>query len=114
MRASRKERKRVPWNVMWHLHKDKLQKPLNFLKIGHHGSVNATPWNDAEDGRETEPSTILEAILPPQRAHAAKAMASTLRKNYQSIPSSALLLEIGKASRTPSSTRTPSLSAASS
>ena len=89
-------KKNASWNVMWHLHKDKLQKPLNFLKIGHHGSVNATPWNDAEDGRETEPSTILEAILPPQRAHAAKAIASTLRKNYQSIPSSALLVEIGK------------------
>ncbi|QOZ51550.1 MBL fold metallo-hydrolase [Bradyrhizobium sp. CCBAU 53338] len=89
-------KKNASWNVMWHLHKDKLQGPLDFLKIGHHGSVNATPWNDAEDGRETEPSTILEAILPTQRAHAAKAIASTLRKNYQSIPSSALLVEIGK------------------
>jgi hypothetical protein len=81
---------------MWHLHKGKLQEPLDFLKIGHHGSINATPWNDAEDGKVTEPSTILDAILPVQRARLAKAVASTLRKNYQSIPSAALLVEIGK------------------
>lgn len=89
-------KKNASWNVMWHLRKDKLQEPLDFLKIGHHGSINATPWNDAEDGKTTEPSTILDAILPVQRAHSAKAVASTLRKNYQSIPSAALLVEIGK------------------
>ncbi|MGY2932035.1 hypothetical protein ACVWZ6_001637 [Bradyrhizobium sp. GM6.1] len=89
-------KKNASWNVMWHLRKAKLQQPLDFLKIGHHGSINATPWNDAEDGKVTEPSTILDAILPIQRAHAAKAVASTLRKNYQSIPSAALLVEIGK------------------
>ncbi|MFB6418584.1 MBL fold metallo-hydrolase [Bradyrhizobium tunisiense] len=89
-------KKNASWNVMWHLHKDKLERPIDFLKIGHHGSVNATPWNDAEDGRETEPSAILDAILPVQRSHAAQAIASTLRKNYQSIPSAALLVEIGK------------------
>jgi metallo-beta-lactamase superfamily protein len=89
-------KKNASWNVMWHLHKDKLQEPLDFLKIGHHGSINATPWNDAEDGRQTEPSSILDSILPIDRSHVAKAIASTLRKNYQSIPSSALLVEIGK------------------
>src|SRR4029077_19241146 len=89
-------KKNASWNVMWHLQKDKLQEPLDFLKIGHHGSINATPWNDAEDGNVTEPSTILDSILPVQRARAAKAVASTLRKNYQSIPNAALLVEIGK------------------
>jgi Metallo-beta-lactamase superfamily len=89
-------KKNASWNVMWHLHKDELKVPLDFLKIGHHGSINATPWNDAEDGKQTEPSSILDAILPVQRSHAAKAIASTLRKNYQSIPSAALLVEIGK------------------
>jgi hypothetical protein len=91
-------KKNSSWNVMWNLHGKKLAKPLDFLKIGHHGSINATPWNDAEDGEETEPSRILDAILPAtrERASEAKAIASTLRKNYQSIPSSALLVEIGK------------------
>lgn len=92
----RDKKKNASWNVMWHLHKDRLGKPLDFLKIGHHGSINATPWNDAEDGRQTEASTILDAILPVSRADKAKAVASTKRKNYESIPSAALLVEIGK------------------
>ena len=89
-------KKNASWNVMWHRRNEQLRQPLDFLKIGHHGSINATPWNDAEDGKTTEPSTILDAILPVERAHSAKAVASTLRKNYQSIPSAALLVEIGK------------------
>lgn len=88
------------WNVMWRLHKEHLNAPVDFLKIGHHGSVNATPWNDAEDGEETEPSTILDAILPLQREDGrpkAKAIVSTFRGNtFPSIPSSPLLVEIGK------------------
>ena len=32
------------WNVMWEKHrKTHLKAPLDFLKIGHHGSINATP-----------------------------------------------------------------------
>jgi hypothetical protein len=86
------------WNVMWHERKAKLDAPIRFLKIGHHGSENATPWNDVEDGAVTEPSTILDAILPiPRRGIAkAKAVVSTKRKTYETIPRAALLVEIGK------------------
>ena len=87
------------WNVMWHERKSRLNAPIDFLKIGHHGSVNATPWNDKEDGQVTEPSTILDAILPVPASGAtatAKAVVSTMRKNYQTIPRSALLVELGK------------------
>jgi len=87
------------WNVMWHERKDLLNQPIDFLKIGHHGSENATPWNDQEDGQVTEPSTILDAILPLPAAGAsatAKAVVSTKRKNYATIPRSALLVELGK------------------
>ena len=87
------------WNVMWQKRKAKLNKPIHFLKIGHHGSENATPWNDLEDGQVTEPSTILDAILPrpaPGAKPAAKAVVSTMRKNYETIPRSALLAELGK------------------
>ena len=87
------------WNVMWHERKDKLNAPIDFLKVGHHGSENATPWNDLEDGTVTEPSTILDAILPLPAGGAdpvAKAVVSTRRKNYKTIPRSALLVEIGK------------------
>lgn len=87
------------WNVMWHKRKTRLQDPIDFLKIGHHGSENATPWNDQEDGAVTEPGTILDAILPLPSGGAtptARAVVSTRRKNYQTIPRSALLAEIGK------------------
>ena len=66
------------WNVMWHERKNKLDSPIDFLKIGHHGSENATPWS--EDGTVTEPSTILDSILPIPPAGAppkAKAVVST-------------------------------------
>jgi hypothetical protein len=87
------------WNVMWHERKSRLNDGIDFLKIGHHGSENATPWNDEEDGTSTEPSTILDAILPVPAGNAqpgAKAVVSTRRKNYETIPRSALLVEIGR------------------
>jgi len=87
------------WNVMWHKRKASLKGGIDFLKIGHHGSENSTPWNDQEDGQETEPGKILDAILPIPAAGSkatAKAVVSTMRKNYQTIPRSALLVEIGK------------------
>ncbi|MGJ5176527.1 MBL fold metallo-hydrolase [Bradyrhizobium oligotrophicum] len=92
----REGKKNASWNVMWAKRKDKLAKPIDFLKVGHHGSINATPWNDAEDGKETEPSMILDSILPTSRSHLAQAIVSTLRKKYQPIPSAALLSELGR------------------
>jgi hypothetical protein len=79
--------------------KAKLNAGVHFLKIGHHGSENATPWNDLEDGTVTEPSTILDAILPFPAGNAkpaAKAVVSTKRKNYETFPRSALLAELGR------------------
>jgi Metallo-beta-lactamase superfamily len=84
------------WNVMWAKRKASLKDGIHFLKIGHHGSENATPWNDREDGTMTEPSTILDAILPVSGKKKAKALVSTKRKNYETIPRSALLAEIGR------------------
>jgi hypothetical protein len=87
------------WNVMWKRRKTRLNAPIHFLKIGHHGSENATPWNDQQDGAVTEPGTILEAILPLPAGHAtpaAAAVVSTKRKNYETIPRSALLVELGR------------------
>lgn len=87
------------WNVMWHERKNKLDTPIDFLKIGHHGSENATPWNDKEDGAVTEASTILDAILPLPAAGAqptAQAVASTKRSKYDPIPRGALMVEIGR------------------
>ena len=83
------------WNVMWNLRKDKLKGPLAFYKIGHHGSVNATPWR-IPGATAVEPLAILDAILPVQSKAAAKAIVSTRRGNYETIPRTDLLAEIGK------------------
>jgi len=85
------------WNTMWKMRKELLNKPIDFLKIGHHGSTNATPWLDGSES-ETEPSQILDAILPiPANGRPkAKAVVSTARKNYQTIPASELLVDIGQ------------------
>ena len=85
------------WNTMWNKRKELLNKPLDFLKIGHHGSENATPWLDGSE-TATEPSQILDAILPipAHGAAKAKAVVSTARKNYKTIPKSEMLVVLGE------------------
>lgn len=39
----REKKGNCSWNVMWNKRRGKLAGPLSFLKIGHHGSINATP-----------------------------------------------------------------------
>jgi hypothetical protein len=87
------------WNVMWHERKALLNKPIHFLKIGHHGSENSTPWSDEDDEDLAEPAKILDSILPLPTGTAkpkARAVVSTMRKNYKTIPRSALLQELGR------------------
>ncbi|WP_454659091.1 MBL fold metallo-hydrolase [Bosea beijingensis] len=82
------------WNVMWHARKNEFETPIDFLKIGHHGSENATPW-----GADAEPRAILDAILPKPVGSAkpvAKAVASTQRGRYETIPRGELLAELGQ------------------
>jgi hypothetical protein len=86
------------WNVMWKKRKALLGKPVDFLKIGHHGSENATPW-DMGKGTVTEASEILDAILPlPKggRAPTARAVVSTERGKYRTIPRALLMTEIAR------------------
>lgn len=85
------------WNVMWSQRKEALSAPVDFLKIGHHGSENATPWN--QTGTLSEPPAILDSILPlplPNGTPSAVAVVSTERSKYPTIPSGSLLLEIGR------------------
>lgn len=88
------------WNVMWHEQNEKLAKPVDFLKIGHHGSINSTPWGgEGDDQEHSEPAAILNSILPLPAEDAkltAQAVVSTLRKNFKTIPDSLLLTEIGR------------------
>jgi L-ascorbate metabolism protein UlaG (beta-lactamase superfamily) len=83
------------WNVMWNLRKKQLGGALAFLKIGHHGSVNATPWGQTPAASKGEPLAILDAILPAASKAKAKAVVSTHRGNYPTIPRTDLLAEIG-------------------
>jgi hypothetical protein len=84
------------WNVMWNLRKKQINGPLAFYKIGHHGSVNATPWGMTQAASKGEPLAILDAILPVKSKAKAKAIVSTHRGNYPTIPRTDLLAEIGK------------------
>ena len=86
------------WNVMWKERKPLLSKPLDFLKIGHHGSQNATPWNRHADENH-EINQIFDAILPlpgENEEPTAKCVVSTKRKQYDTIPDAELLTELGK------------------
>ncbi|MGB5987493.1 MAG: hypothetical protein WBG37_19465 [Desulfobacterales bacterium] len=86
------------WNVMWAMHKDELSNPMDFLKVGHHGSENATPWAPKEEDKPEHPiNQVLYAMLPLDRKDQALAVVSTERGNrYPSIPSGELLMELAK------------------
>ncbi len=94
----REGRKNGSWNVMWRERKKWLNKPLDFLKIGHHGSHNATPWN-RDAGANHEVNKIFNAILPRPpggKKPTAKCVVSTKRKQYDTIPDAELLTEIAQ------------------
>jgi beta-lactamase superfamily II metal-dependent hydrolase len=87
------------WNVMWNKRRDLIGGSIDFLKIGHHGSENATPWKDSATGSRTEAADILDAILPlpsDGKAPTAQAVVSTERGKYKPIPRCALLSELGR------------------
>lgn len=86
------------WNVMWKKRNNYLKTAVDFLKVGHHGSHNSTPWNRDTDSND-EVNKILDAILPmPKNGEKPKAQAivSTKRTKYDTIPDAELLVEIGK------------------
>ncbi|MEM7588516.1 MAG: metallohydrolase, partial [Acidobacteriota bacterium] len=91
-------KKNGSWNVMWHERKELLNQKIDFLKVGHHGSHNATPWN-RHAGPEHEVNQIFDAILPlPESGEepSAQCVVSTKRKQYDTIPDAELLAEIGR------------------
>ena len=94
----REGKKNGSWNVMWHQRRALLDKPIDFLKVGHHGSHNATPWN-RHAGADQEVNQIFDAILPlPANGEepTAQCVVSTKRKQYDTIPDAELLTELAK------------------
>jgi beta-lactamase superfamily II metal-dependent hydrolase len=92
------------WNVMWEKYREShLAKPVDFLKIGHHGSINATP-PPAEELRKSKRSEgsvydILDTILPVPKKDAkptAQAVVSTEREFYNPIPECKLLVDLAR------------------
>jgi len=89
------------WNVMWLERKEALSQPLDFLKIGHHGSENATPWKPPhpQTGEEHPINQILNHLLPiPESGHSPRglAVASTERTSrWPTIPDPELMVELG-------------------
>ena len=97
-REYKEGRRNGSWNVMWNLHNNQLGAPIDFLKVGHHGSFNATPW-DPDDADDAEVNQILNAILPLPKGNkkpTAKCVVSTKRKQYETIPDAKLLTELAK------------------
>jgi beta-lactamase superfamily II metal-dependent hydrolase len=89
------------WNVMWEKHRARLGQPLDFLKIGHHGSINATPPARLAGAPPAAGSVraILDVIMPlptAGRKPTAQAIVSTERSFYQTIPDCALLVELAR------------------
>ena len=94
----KKGNKNGSWNVMWNERRELLDAPVDFLKIGHHGSHNATPWNRHKDEDDVV-NMIFDAILPVPadgETPTAQCVVSTKRKQYKTIPDGELLVEIGK------------------
>jgi len=93
------------WNVMWEKHKEGLlQRPVDFLKIGHHGSINATPPpRDESPAAKKAPKggvyDILDAILPVAKAGTtpkAQAIISTEREFYKPIPECKVMVDVAR------------------
>ena len=70
-----------------------LKAPLAFLKVGHHGSHNATPFKPAG---QPQPE-VLDNLLPMERHdEAVTAVSVTPHGSYDNIPLDALLAELGR------------------
>ncbi len=97
------------WNVMWHKYREThLKEPVDFLKIGHHGSVNATPpvaelkpkpKKDSDDLGDASIYKMLDTLLPvpkPGKKPAAQAIVSTEREFYNPIPECGVLVDLAR------------------
>ena len=95
---------------MWENHrKTHLKDPIDFLKVGHHGSINATPPPVEHRPASKQPVadgvySILDTILPVPKSGAtttAQALVSTEREFYDPIPDCKVLVNLaGRVSNT--------------
>lgn len=93
-KSVKKGRRNGCWDVMLMMDENKghLSKPLDFLKVGHHGSVNGTPFVDKEDAEQS----ILDKMLP--KGGKAQVVVSTLAGKHgeqKEVPYHSLMKELG-------------------
>jgi len=90
------------WNAMWKRHESLLNRPLDLLKVGHHGSQNATPWSADDAGDPV--NRILDSLVPPSRADC-RVVVSTERTQSadfrRNLPRKELMMELGRRLRNP-------------
>ena len=95
------------WNVMWQKYRNTyLMSPLDFLKVGHHGSINATPPPASQRPKARKVAAgaasvyqILDSLLPLPTKNAkpaARAIVSTEREFYNPIPECKLLADLAR------------------
>jgi beta-lactamase superfamily II metal-dependent hydrolase len=96
----RKGHKNSSWDIMLKVLRDAghLSKPLDFLKVGHHGSVNGTPFVDKANAVHL----VLDQILPKKGD--AKVVVSTLAGEHgkqKEVPYMPLMEELANRSDKP-------------
>lgn len=86
------------WNLIWKNAKSKINKPIDFLKVSHHGSINGTPFDLRNASNPI--NLILEAILPETNAKTATAIVSTkedvIKAELNPVPHPDLMKELSK------------------
>jgi hypothetical protein len=89
----KENRRNSSWDIMYSNQDTKslLSKPIDFLKIGHHGSVNGFPFLDQE-GQEEK---YLNDLLPLDQEDKPQAVVSTLKGKHGGVPYPLLMKEIG-------------------
>jgi beta-lactamase superfamily II metal-dependent hydrolase len=93
-RRVKKGRRNSCWDVMLKMLESEahLSKPLDFLKVGHHGSVNGTPFVDQKNAEQS----ILDKILPKEGG--AQVVVSTLAGKHgekKEVPYLQMMKELG-------------------
>jgi beta-lactamase superfamily II metal-dependent hydrolase len=74
-----------------------LSTPVDFLKLGHHGSINGTPWN-SEAGAAAEQAFLDQLVGKPSDQRRAKVVVSTRFGSYgkqKEVPYRELMRQLG-------------------
>jgi hypothetical protein len=86
------------WDLIWKKARSKISKPIDFLKVSHHGSINGTPFDLKNLNNPL--NSILESILPEENAASARAVVSTLEDTIHAelnpVPHPDLMKQLAK------------------